>query len=160
MRKRILLNGCSTINEQIKPTKKPVETSPNVWCCKIIRAVPNTPAMRINKQSHATGLYPKSALNEINPPTIAPIPAMCSLSFHFKFTITHITIIKSAASIIPVIYHGMLSLCIMNKQRIYDTIVKKKGINLLFRSAKSVGENPFTLRKTKMVMVGINIVKQ
>lgn len=160
MRKRILLNGCNTINEQINPTKKPVETSPSVWCCSIIRAVPSIPAIRINKQSQLTGLYPKSALNDINPPTIAPIPAMCSLSFHFKFTITQIIIIKSAASIIPVIYHGMLSLCIMNKQRIYDKIVKRKGINRLFRSVKSAGENPFTLRKTKIVIVGINIVKQ
>ena len=56
------------------------------------------------------------ALKATSPPITAPAPAMCSLSFHFKLTMTQIIITTRAESMIPVIYHGILSRCIMSRQ--------------------------------------------
>lgn len=93
-----LQNGCSTSREQISPTAKPPITSPSVWCWRMIRAVPNTPAMRMNMHNQPTGLYPNRALKATSPPIMAPAPAMCSLSFHFRLTITQIIIMMRAAN--------------------------------------------------------------
>ena len=71
-----LLSGCSTNKEQINPTANPPITSPSVWCCKIIRAVPNTPAIRMNMHSQLIGLYPNRALKATRPPIMAPAPAI------------------------------------------------------------------------------------
>lgn len=65
-----LQNGCSTSREQISPTAKPPITSPSVWCWRMIRAVPNTPAMRMNMHNQPTGLYPNRALKATSPPII------------------------------------------------------------------------------------------
>lgn len=112
-----LQNGCSTSREQISPTAKPPITSPSVWCWRMIRAVPNTPAMRMNMHNQPTGLYPNRALKATSQPIMAPAPAMCSLSFHFRLTITQIIIMMRAAKIIPVIYQGIFSRCIMSRQK-------------------------------------------
>ena len=58
----------------------------------------------------------EQALKATSPPIMAPAPAMCSLSFHFRLTMTQIIITIREAQIIPVIYQGMFSRCIMSRQ--------------------------------------------
>lgn len=108
--------GCNTSSAQINPTTKPVSTSLSVWCCNMILAVPSTPAISINRDNHHTGLYPKRALKETTPPTMPPMPSMCSLSFHFKFSIIEISIISKAVSMMPDMYQGIFSFLIISIQ--------------------------------------------